>query len=50
MRDSEIAQAKTAVRLLSGYMEEREIMISAPKAEPSFSNKLDASAGHPGTS
>ncbi len=40
MRDTEIAQAKTAVRLLSGYLDDVEPRPSHKKVEPTFSSGM----------
>ncbi len=41
MRDSEIAQAKTAVHLLSGHIEDMETASIKRSPEPTFTSDLD---------
>ncbi len=43
MRDTEIAQAKTAVRLLSGYLDDVESKPSHKHPKPTFSNGVTVS-------
>lgn len=45
MRDSEIAQAKTAVRLLSGHMDDGETRPYGDEPEATFSSRLQWSVG-----
>ena len=43
MRDTEIAQAKTAARLLSGYLDDIEPRPSHKDSEPTFSSGMAVS-------